>query len=100
MSPLTVECPMKSGMKWVVRRSKRIGCFREARRAKGAATPNRFGLRVGLAFQHRYRRWFIERWPEVGDGVNRERRRIVGVFEPPLLHRRSDTPCPTIAWSS
>ena len=41
-----------------------------------------------------------ELWPEVGDGVKWNRRRIVGVFEPPLLHRRSDTPCPTIASSS
>ena len=29
---------------------------------------------------------------EVGDGLTGRRRRIVGVFEPPLLHQRSDTP--------
>ena len=38
----------------------------------------------------------MELWPKVGEGVNRGRRHIVGVFEPPLLHRRSDMPCPTI----
>jgi hypothetical protein len=42
----------------------------------------------------------MELWPEVGDGVKWNRRRIVGVFEPPLLQQRSDTPCPTIASSS
>ena len=41
-----------------------------------------------------------ELWPKVGEGVNRGRRHIVGVFEPPLLHRRSDTPCPTITLSN
>jgi hypothetical protein len=41
-----------------------------------------------------------ELWPKVGDGLKGSRRRIVGIFEPPLLHRRSDTPCPTIASSS
>src|SRR5437763_12147781 len=29
---------------------------------------------------------------EVGDGLTGRRRRIVGVFEPPLLQQRSDTP--------
>jgi putative SOS response-associated peptidase YedK len=38
--------------------------------------------------------------PKVGEGVNRGRRHIVGVFEPPLLHRRSDMPCPTIPLSN
>ena len=38
--------------------------------------------------------------PKVGEGVNRGRRHIVGVFEPPLLHRRSDMPCPTITLSN
>ena len=33
-----------------------------------------------------------ELYAEVGDGLTGRRRRIVGVFEPPLLHRRSDTP--------
>jgi hypothetical protein len=42
----------------------------------------------------------IELWPKVGEGVNRGRRHIVGVFEPPLLHRRSDMPCPTIPLSN
>jgi hypothetical protein len=41
-----------------------------------------------------------ELWPKVGEGVNRGRRHIVGVFEPPLLHRRSDMPCPTITLSN
>jgi hypothetical protein len=34
-----------------------------------------------------------ELWPKFGDGLNRGRRHIMGVFEPPLLHRRSDMPC-------
>ena len=38
--------------------------------------------------------------PKVGEGMNRGRRHIVGVFEPPLLHRRSDMPCPTITLSN
>ena len=38
--------------------------------------------------------------PKVGEGVNRGRRHIVGVFEPPLLHRRSDMPCPAITLSN
>ena len=38
--------------------------------------------------------------PKVGEGVNWGRRHIVGVFEPPLLHRRSDMPCPTITLSN
>ena len=33
----------------------------------------------------------FELWPKVGEGVNWGRRHIVGVFEPPLLHRRSDS---------
>src|SRR5438477_785355 len=37
---------------------------------------------------------------EVGDGLTGRRRRIVGVFEPPLLQQRSDTPCPMLTWSS
>ncbi len=28
----------------------------------------------------------VELWPEVGDGLNRGRRHIMGVFEPLLLH--------------
>jgi hypothetical protein len=42
----------------------------------------------------------VELWPKVGEGVNRGRRHIVGVFEPPLLHRRSDMPCRTIPLSN
>ena len=42
----------------------------------------------------------LELLPKVGEGVNRGRRHIVGVFEPPLLHRRSDMPCPTITLSN
>jgi prevent-host-death family protein len=34
--------------------------------------------------------------PEVGDGGNSGRRHIVGCLTPPLLHRRSDMPCPRI----
>ena len=41
-----------------------------------------------------------ELWPKVGAGMNWGRRHIVGVFEPPLLHRRSDMPCPTIPLSN
>jgi hypothetical protein len=41
-----------------------------------------------------------ELWPKVGEGVNRGRRHIVGVFEPPLLHRRSDMPCSMITLSN
>ena len=41
-----------------------------------------------------------ELWPKVGEGVNRGRRHIVGVFEPPLLHLRSDMPCLTIVFSN
>jgi 5-methyltetrahydropteroyltriglutamate--homocysteine methyltransferase len=37
-----------------------------------------------------------EVWPEVGDGLRGRRRRIVGVFEPPRLQPRSDTPCPML----
>src|SRR2546421_5607114 len=37
---------------------------------------------------------------EVGDGLTGRRRRIVGVFEPPLLQQRSDTPCPMLTSSS
>src|SRR3954468_20307477 len=37
---------------------------------------------------------------EVGDGLTGRRRRIVGVFEPPLLQQRSDTPCPILTSSS
>ena len=33
---------------------------------------------------------------EVGDGVNRGRRHIVGLFDDLTLHRRSDMPCRTI----
>ena len=46
------------------------------------------------------RSMILELWPKVGEGVNRGRRHIVGVFEPPLLHRRSDMPCPTIPLSN
>src|SRR3954466_14377940 len=41
-----------------------------------------------------------ELWREVGDGLTGRRRRIVGVFAPPLLQQRSDTPCPMLPWSS
>jgi transcriptional regulator with XRE-family HTH domain len=37
---------------------------------------------------------------KVGDGLTGRRRRIVGVFEPPLLQQRSDTPCPMLTSSS
>jgi hypothetical protein len=41
-----------------------------------------------------------ELWAEVGDGLTGRRRRIVGVFAPPLLQQRSDTPCRMLTWSS
>src|SRR4051794_31735657 len=41
-----------------------------------------------------------EIYAEVGDGVTGGRWRIVGVFAPPLLQQRSDTPCPMLPWSS
>src|SRR3954467_1268099 len=41
-----------------------------------------------------------ELWAKVGDGLRGRRRRIVGVFAPPLLQQRSDTPCPMLPWSS
>src|SRR5206468_11747189 len=41
-----------------------------------------------------------ELYAEVGDGLTGRRRRIVGVFEPPLLQQRSDTPCPMLTSSS
>jgi transposase len=43
---------------------------------------------------------FTELCAEVGDGLTGRRRRIVGVFEPPLLQQRSDTPCPMLTSSS
>ena len=42
--------------------------------------------------QIRTRGNYLELCAEVGDGLTGRRRRIVGVFEPPLLQRRSDTP--------
>src|SRR5580700_8314737 len=42
----------------------------------------------------------LELCAEVGDGLTGRRRRIVGVFEPPLLQQRSDTPCPMLTSSS
>ena len=55
----------------------------------------------GIDFSHEtVRFWWNELWPKVGEGVNRGRRHIVGVFEPPLLHRRSDMPCPMITLSN
>src|SRR3954451_399026 len=44
--------------------------------------------------------WAEELCAEVGDGLTGRRRRIVGVFEPPLLQQRSDTPCPMLTSSS
>src|SRR3954465_1920955 len=41
-----------------------------------------------------------ELWAEVGDELTGRRRRIVGVFAPPLLQQRSDTPCPMLPSSS
>src|SRR5947208_16917807 len=38
--------------------------------------------------------------PKVGDGGNREGGISWGCLTPPLLHRRSDMPCPTITSSS
>src|SRR4051795_1566291 len=50
--------------------------------------------------EDRLRVLIAELFAEVGDGLTGRRRRIVGVFEPPLLQQRSDTPCPMLPWSS
>ena len=42
----------------------------------------------------------LELWPKVGDGANRKGGISWGCLTPPLLHRRSDMPCPTITSSS
>jgi hypothetical protein len=42
----------------------------------------------------------LELLAEVGDGLKGRRRRIVGVFAPPLLQQRSDTPCLMLPSSS
>src|SRR5437763_7156263 len=52
---------------------------------------------IVIAFR---RHTLLELCAEVGDGLTGRRRRIVGVFEPPLLQQRSDTPCPMLTWSS
>jgi hypothetical protein len=41
-----------------------------------------------------------ELWPEFGDGLSGKGGISWGCSTPPLLHRRSDMPCPTIASSS
>src|SRR5207247_10702528 len=46
------------------------------------------------------RRGANELSPKVGDGGNREGGISWGCLTPPLLHRRSDMPCPTITSSS
>src|SRR5690242_9313774 len=43
---------------------------------------------------------YCELLAEVGDGLRGRRRRIVGVFAPPRLQQRSDTPCPMLPSSS
>jgi hypothetical protein len=86
--------------------SSEVGCFRHDRgrfpdvavgkltRCPSSLTGRTgFGLRAQMTQRQ-------ELSPKVGEGVNRGRRHIVGVFEPPLLHRRSDMPCPTIALSN
>src|SRR5712671_6887152 len=45
-------------------------------------------------------KWESELCAKVGDGLTGRRRRIVGVFEPPLLQQRSDTPCGMLTSSS
>ena len=42
----------------------------------------------------------LELSPKVGDGGNREGGISWGCLTPPLLHRRSDMPCPKITSSS
>jgi transposase len=42
----------------------------------------------------------VELSPEVGDGGNRKGGISWGCLTPPLLHRRSDMPCPKITSSS
>ena len=70
-------------------------------RTRSSLNPSRpaeWGISETWATATAIRCW--ELWPKVGEGVNRGRRHIVGVFEPPLLHRRSDMPCPTIPLSN
>ena len=50
--------------------------------------------------EHHEYELYLELWPKVGEGVNRGRRHIMGVFEPPLLHRRSDMPCSMVTSSN
>src|SRR3954462_13636136 len=59
-----------------------------------ATGPGRFSSRLMLGCEHR------ELGAKVGEGLPGRRRRIVGVFEPPLLQQRSDTPCPMLTSSS
>src|SRR4051812_12870606 len=66
---------------------------------KNTASLNRYeGFKGDGAVVLRDRRG--ELYAEVGDGLTGRRRRIVGVFEPPLLQQRSDTPCPMLTSSS
>src|SRR3954451_8892174 len=58
---------------------------------------------TALSFSHCCRALaysWLELLAEVGDGLRGRRRRIVGVFAPPLLQQRSDTPCPMLPSSS
>ena len=85
---------------------------RQTGRREGSPPRDRCSTRPrcrGSRYQRRTRRTILpplllhvaaELWPKVGEGVNRGRRHIVGVFEPPLLHRRSDMPCSMITLSN
>ena len=59
----------------------------------GVATPS-------LAYKDVLEQSWHELSLKVGDGANREGGISWGCFTPPLLHRRSDMPCPTITFSS
>jgi len=52
------------------------------------------------AFVNTYQGVSIELSPKVGDGGNRKGGISWGCLTPPLLHRRSDMPCPKITSSS
>ena len=63
-------------------------------------TDMRKGMQgLSLLVQESLGRDPFELSPKVGDGGNREGGISWGCLTPPLLHRRSDMPCPTITSS-